>query len=84
MSSEVYELLKREDEVEVVRRMHENPRFVEDCVRAMAKGIVERFSHLPDDTLVYLRQENEESIHPHNVVAELFSTLGELKRCLGV
>ena len=84
MSSEVYELLKREDEVEVVRRMHENPRFVEDCVMTMAKGIVERFSHLPDDTLVYLRQENEESIHPHNVVAELFSTLGELKRCLGV
>ncbi len=82
MSSEIYELLKREDEVEVVRRMHENPKFVEDCVRAMAKGIVDRFRDLPDDTLIYLRQENEESIHPHNVVAELFSTLGELRRRL--
>ncbi|WP_457550439.1 GTP cyclohydrolase MptA [Archaeoglobus sp.] len=84
MSCETYELLKREDEVEVVKRMHENPKFVEDCVRAMAKEIVEKFRDLPDDTLIYLREENEESIHPHNVVAELFSTLGDLKKSLGV
>ncbi len=82
MSEETYELLKREDEVEVVLRMHENPKFVEDCVRAMAKGLVEKFKNLPDDTIVYLRQENEESVHPHNVVAELFTTMGELRRCL--
>ena len=54
--------------------------FVEDCVRAMAKKIVEVYGDYPDDTLIYLRQENEESIHPHNVVAELFTTLGDLKR----
>lgn len=83
MSCETYELLKREDEVEVVRRLHENPMFVEDCVRAMAKKIVEKYGDYPDDTLIYLRQENEESIHPHNVVAELFTTLGELKREIG-
>ncbi len=80
MSSETYELLKREDEVEVVKRLHERPMFVEDCVRAMAKKIVEVYGDYPDDTLIYLRQENEESIHPHNVVAELFTTLGDLKR----
>ncbi len=80
MSSDVFELLKREDELEVILKMHENPMFVEDCVRAMAKGIAERFKDFPDDSLVYIRQENEESIHQHNVVAELFATLGEIKR----
>jgi len=80
MSSEVFELLKREDELEVILKMHENPMFVEDCVRAMAKGIAERFKDFPDDSLVYIKQENEESIHQHNVVAELFATLGEIKR----
>jgi len=79
MSSEVFELLKREDELEVILRMHKNPRFVEDCVRIMAKEVAERFSNLPDDTLIYIRQENEESIHQHNVVAELFTTLGEIR-----
>lgn len=79
MSCETYELLKREDEVEVVKILHENPMFVEDCVRAMAKKIVEKYRDYPNDTLIYLRQENEESIHPHNVVAELFTTLGDLK-----
>lgn len=80
MSCEIYELLKREDEAEVVRRLHENPMFVEDCVRTMAKKIVERYWDYPEDTLIYLRQESEESIHPHNVVAELFTTLGDLKK----
>ena len=33
MSSEIYELMKRSDEVEVVEKAHRRPRFVEDCVR---------------------------------------------------
>jgi GTP cyclohydrolase-4 len=79
MSYETFELLKREDELEVIWQMHKNPRFVEDCVRVMAKKIAEFFRNAPDDVLVYIRQENEESIHQHNVVAELFTTIGELK-----
>lgn len=82
MSSEVFELLKREDELEVILRMHRNPRFVEDCVRIMAKKIAETFSDFPNETLIYIRQENEESIHQHNVVAELFTTLGEIREVL--
>ena len=35
MSSPVYELLKRPDENAVVANAHENPMFVEDCVRNM-------------------------------------------------
>ena len=40
MSSEIYELMKRSDEVAVVEKAHLNPRFVEDCVREMIAGVV--------------------------------------------
>ena len=42
MSSEIYELMKRPDEVEVVEKAHRRPRFVEDCVREMVRMAVER------------------------------------------
>ena len=41
MSSEIYELMKRSDEVEVVEKAHRRPRFVEDCVREMIADVVE-------------------------------------------
>src|ERR687888_453384 len=49
MSSEIYELMKRSDEVEVVERAHLRPRFVEDCVREMIRMAIDRFSHLDED-----------------------------------
>ena len=70
MSSEIYELMKRSDEVEVVEKAHMRPRFVEDCVREMVRMATERFGHLADDAFVSARQENLETIHRHNVVAE--------------
>jgi len=79
MSYEVFEVLKREDELEVIWNSHKNPRFVEDCVRLMARFMVEEFRDAPDDILVFFRQENEESIHQHNVVAERIATMGELR-----
>ncbi len=79
MSSEIYELMKRSDEVEVVEKAHRRPRFVEDCVREMLGGVVEGFPWLSDDGFVSARQENLETIHQHNVVAERHSTLGELR-----
>ncbi len=79
MSYEIYEILKREDELEVVRGAHMNPRFVEDAVRLMAKRAVETFASAPDDTRIYFRQVNEESIHQHDVIAERVATLGELR-----
>ncbi len=82
MSFEVFEVLKREDELEVIWRAHERPRFVEDCVRLMARYTVEEFKDAPDDVLVFLRQRNEESLHQHDVVAEMVSTMGELRRIL--
>ena len=51
MSSEIYELMKRSDEAAVVEKAHRRPRFVEDCVREMIRGVVEAFPELDDDAL---------------------------------
>jgi GTP cyclohydrolase I/GTP cyclohydrolase-4 len=79
MSSEIYELMKRPDELAVVAKAHENPRFVEDCVREMVRQVVEGYPDLPDEAFVMARQENLETIHRHNVVAERYGTLGKLR-----
>jgi GTP cyclohydrolase-4 len=79
MSSEIYELMKRSDEVEVVEKAHRRPRFVEDCVREMIAGVVSRFGDLDGASFISARQENLETIHQHNVVAERHSTLAELR-----
>jgi GTP cyclohydrolase I/GTP cyclohydrolase-4 len=79
MSSEIYELMKRSDEGAVVEKAHRRPRFVEDCVREMVRGVIDAFPQLDDRTFVSARQENLETIHQHNVVAERFGLLGELR-----
>ena len=79
MSSEIYELMKRTDEVEVVEKAHRRPRFVEDCVREMIGGVVQALPWLPDESFVSARQENLETIHQHNVVAERHGTLAEIR-----
>jgi GTP cyclohydrolase IV len=79
MSSEIYELMKRSDEAHVVEKAHRRPRFVEDCVREMVRGVVEAFPTLDDHAFVSARQVNLETIHQHNVVAERFGTLGEIR-----
>jgi GTP cyclohydrolase I/GTP cyclohydrolase-4 len=79
MSSEIYELMKRSDEVEVVEKAHRRPRFVEDCVREMVAGVVREFPQLDGRSFVSARQENLETIHQHNVVAERHGLLAELR-----
>jgi len=79
MSSEIYELMKRSDEVEVVERAHRRPRFVEDCVREMIAGVVAELGDLDGASFVSARQENLETIHQHNVVAERHGLLSELR-----
>jgi GTP cyclohydrolase-4 len=80
MSAKTYEILKRPDEAKVVETAHRRPMFVEDCVREMAKQLVETFEDLPDESMVTIKQINEESIHQHNAVAERVATLGDLRR----
>ena len=79
MSSEIYELMKRSDEAHVVEKAHRRPRFVEDCVREMISGVVDAFPDLNDAAFVEARQVNLETIHQHNVVAERFGTMGEIR-----
>ncbi|MGH2842310.1 MAG: GTP cyclohydrolase MptA [Solirubrobacteraceae bacterium] len=83
MSSEIYELMKRADESHVVEKAHRRPRFVEDCVREMVRGVVERLPELPEQGFVCARQENLETIHQHNVVAQRSGTLAEIRAELG-
>ena len=80
MSSEIYELMKRSDEVAVVEKAHRQPRFVEDCVREMVQGVIERFPQLNDRAFVSARQVNLETIHQHSVVAERYGTLAEIRQ----
>ena len=80
MSSEIYELMKRPDEAEVVEKAHRRPRFVEDCVREAIRMAVDEFAPLGDDVFLMSRQENLETIHQHDVVAERYGLVGELKR----
>jgi GTP cyclohydrolase I/GTP cyclohydrolase-4 len=79
MSSEIYELMKRSDEAAVVEKAHRRPRFVEDCVREMVRGVLDRLDFLTDQHFVSARQENLETIHQHNVVAERFGLVGQLR-----
>ncbi len=64
-SSELYALLKREDEKAVTERAFDNPVFVEDLVRNVAL----RLNAHPDVTWYKVEAENQESIHNHNVYA---------------
>jgi GTP cyclohydrolase IV len=80
MSSEIYELMKRPDERAVVEKAHRRPRFVEDCVREMLKGALDAFPELHEGAFIRARQENLETIHQHNVVAERYGLVGEIGR----
>jgi GTP cyclohydrolase I/GTP cyclohydrolase-4 len=79
MSSPIYELLKRPDELFVVEHAHLQPRFVEDSVRVALKTVLEQLPDLADDDFVLSRQLNFETIHAHEVVAERYGTIGELR-----
>ena len=64
-SSELFSLLKREDEKAVTERAYDNPVFVEDLVRNVAL----RLNAHPDVTWYKVEAENYESIHNHNAYA---------------
>jgi GTP cyclohydrolase IV len=79
MSAPVYELLKRPDELFVVEHAHLQPRFVEDSVRLALQGVLDAYPALADDDFLFSRQVNLETIHTHDVVAERYGTVGELR-----
>jgi GTP cyclohydrolase I len=64
-SSELYALLKRQDEKAVTERAYDNPVFVEDLVRNVAL----KLNAHPDVSWYKVEAENHESIHNHNAYA---------------
>ena len=64
-SSEVFSVLKREDEKYVTEKAYDNPVFVEDIVREIAFKL-EKDSNI---TWFAVESENFESIHNHNAYA---------------
>jgi GTP cyclohydrolase I/GTP cyclohydrolase-4 len=83
MSAPVYELLKRPDELHVVEQAHRHPRFVEDSVRIAIEELLRTTPELDDDDFVLARQRNLETIHDHDVVAERWGMVGEIRAELG-
>jgi len=78
MSAPVYGLLKRPDELHVVEQAHAHARFVEDSVRLALRETLETYP-LDDGDFLFSRQVNFETIHDHEVLAERFGTVGELR-----
>lgn len=79
-SSPTYSILKRKEEGQLVFDAHKNPKFVEDVVRDILSAILKKYKNLPDDVMVIVKSESEESIHKHNAFAERVTTLGELRK----
>jgi len=70
-SAPTYTLLKTSDENAVVRRMYENPKFVEDVAREILAKAKERFRGK-----IHVRVISHESIHKHDVIAESWTEGG--------
>lgn len=69
-SSQLYPILKREDEKNVTERAYDNPKFVEDIVRDVS---LEMFTLLKQDSIAwfYVSSNNYESIHNHDAFAQI-------------
>lgn len=73
------DLLKRTDEAEVVLKAHVKPQFAEDTTRETARQVGLRFrGRLPASTLVDIQSNSLESIHTHDVIAAIHTSLGEI------
>ena len=79
-SSPTFSILKRNEEGNIVFNAHKNPKFVEDVVRDILRLILKKYPRLPNEVLVIVKSESEESIHKHNAFAERITTLGELRQ----
>lgn len=66
-SSELYGLLKRSDEKFVTEHAYDNPKFVEDMVRDVARELEQN----EDVTGFIVETENFESIHNHSAYARI-------------
>ncbi len=76
----VRELLKGVDEHTLVQQTHKEGQFCEDNVRAIVQTVCQRLDGTIDNnTLIEITVEIEESVHFHNLYAEVISTFADLK-----
>ncbi len=66
-SSDIFSILKREDEKYITEKSYENPKFVEDMVRNAAEILIKT----PDILAFSVESENMESIHNHSAYAQI-------------
>jgi len=66
-SSEIYSILKREDEKYITEKSYENPVFVEDMVRIASEKLLKKKGIL----WFSVESENMESIHNHSAYAQI-------------
>ncbi len=64
--SEIYSLLKTEDEIYLVEKMFANPKFVEDVTRGIIDAARKKFRACR----IRVKTISQESIHRHDVIAE--------------
>lgn len=82
MSGVTYGLLKRADEADVVKEALLKPRFAEDCVRYVTQNFATRYTNLPGNVTIHVITRSLESIHKHDFVAEVTTTLREVRQQL--
>lgn len=72
-STDLYSILKREDEKHLTEKAYNNPMFVEDMVRSAT----EKLLRLPKILWFSVESENMESIHNHSAYAQIEMQLGK-------
>jgi GTP cyclohydrolase IV len=79
----VRELLSGNDEHLFIRESHEKELFCEDVVREVAFNVVKYLGNkIENERRVIIKAEVDESIHFHNLYAEISLPMGELKKQL--
>lgn len=79
----VRELLKGMDEHGLVKQAHQKGQFCEDNARAIVQAVCHELDGLiENDVLIEISVKVEESVHFHNLYAEIVSTFGNLKENL--
>lgn len=83
--NQIYSVLKRDDELEVVYKAHLNPTFVEDACRELAEGVYESLGEkMKPESAVRILVMSEESIHQHNAFAQIEMSFEQLKSIMNV
>lgn len=79
MSSPLMTLTKRPDEASLVINSLKNPKLAEDAVRDMVLLFLEEFPSTPDEAILLAAVRSFESVHMHDIYAEIRSTVGKLR-----